>query len=124
MTELVECVPNFSEGRDKTVIDAIARAISGVNGVRLLDVDPGVATPVGRVERAAERGAVPVGDRGGGAAVVEADLDLPPRAVERTDRGGRCDGGRRPRRRRRPHGRCHTEQGEQQHRPPTRPGPG
>jgi glutamate formiminotransferase/formiminotetrahydrofolate cyclodeaminase len=44
VTELVECVPNFSEGRDKSVIDAIARAISGVNGVRLLDVDPGVDT--------------------------------------------------------------------------------
>ncbi len=44
MSPLVECVPNFSEGRDKSVIDAIARAISGVNGVRLLDVDPGADT--------------------------------------------------------------------------------
>ncbi len=44
MTRLVECVPNFSEGRDRSVIDAIARAISGVNGVRLLDVDPGADT--------------------------------------------------------------------------------
>ena len=44
MSQLVECVPNFSEGRDKSVIDAIARAISGVNGVRLLDVDPGADT--------------------------------------------------------------------------------
>jgi len=43
-SRLVECVPNFSEGRDKAVIDAIARAISGVNGVRLLDVDPGADT--------------------------------------------------------------------------------
>jgi len=43
-TRLVECVPNFSEGRDKAVIDAIARAISGVSGVRLLDVDPGADT--------------------------------------------------------------------------------
>ena len=41
---LVECVPNFSEGRDKSVIDAIARAISGVSGARLLDVDAGVDT--------------------------------------------------------------------------------
>ena len=41
---LVECVPNFSEGRDKAVIDAIARAISGVSGVRLLDVDTGADT--------------------------------------------------------------------------------
>ena len=42
--KLVECVPNFSEGRDRAVIDAIARAIESVDGVRLLDVDPGVAT--------------------------------------------------------------------------------
>src|SRR5262245_42279369 len=41
---LVECVPNFSEGRDKSVIDAIARAISATSGVRLLDVDPGADT--------------------------------------------------------------------------------
>jgi glutamate formiminotransferase / formiminotetrahydrofolate cyclodeaminase len=41
---MVECVPNFSEGRDKSVIDAIARAISGVAGVSLLDVDPGPDT--------------------------------------------------------------------------------
>jgi glutamate formiminotransferase / formiminotetrahydrofolate cyclodeaminase len=38
---IVECVPNFSEGRDKAVIEAIARSISGVAGVSLLDVDPG-----------------------------------------------------------------------------------
>jgi glutamate formiminotransferase/formiminotetrahydrofolate cyclodeaminase len=44
VSQLVECVPNFSEGRDKPVIDAIARAISGVSGVRLLDVDPGADT--------------------------------------------------------------------------------
>ena len=44
MTRLVECVPNFSEGRDKSVIDTIARAISGVSGVQLLDVDPGADT--------------------------------------------------------------------------------
>ncbi len=41
---LVECVPNFSEGRDKNVIKAITDTISSVEGVRLLDVDPGVAT--------------------------------------------------------------------------------
>ena len=41
---LVECVPNFSEGRDKPVIDAISRAISAASGVRLLDVDPGADT--------------------------------------------------------------------------------
>ncbi|MFN8060431.1 MAG: glutamate formimidoyltransferase [Vicinamibacterales bacterium] len=44
MTQLVECVPNFSEGRDKAVIDAIARAIASVGGVTLLDVDPGADT--------------------------------------------------------------------------------
>ena len=41
---IVECVPNFSEGRDQAVIDAIADAIRGVEGVSLLDVDPGAAT--------------------------------------------------------------------------------
>jgi glutamate formiminotransferase/formiminotetrahydrofolate cyclodeaminase len=44
VSALVECVPNFSEGRDKSVIDAIAAAISGTNGVRLLDVDAGADT--------------------------------------------------------------------------------
>jgi len=44
MPALVECVPNFSEGRDRSVIDAISRAISGVSGVRLLDVDAGADT--------------------------------------------------------------------------------
>lgn len=41
---LVECVPNFSEGRDPTILDAIATSIRGVDGVQLLDVDPGQAT--------------------------------------------------------------------------------
>ena len=41
---IVECVPNFSEGRDAAVIEAIANAIRGVEGVSLLDVDPGAAT--------------------------------------------------------------------------------
>lgn len=40
---LVECVPNFSEGRDQAVIDAIAEAIRAAGAV-LLDVDPGKAT--------------------------------------------------------------------------------
>lgn len=44
MSALVECVPNFSEGRDRSVIDAIARAISGASGVRLLDIDAGADT--------------------------------------------------------------------------------
>jgi len=41
MEKIVECVPNFSEGRDKSVIDAIAAAIKSVDRVKLLDVDPG-----------------------------------------------------------------------------------
>ncbi len=40
----MECVPNFSEGRDMAVIDAIAASIKEVNGVSLLDVDPGADT--------------------------------------------------------------------------------
>ena len=44
MSRLVECVPNFSEGRNRAVIDAIAEAIRGVAGVKLLDVDPGADT--------------------------------------------------------------------------------
>lgn len=44
MQKLVECVPNFSEGRDRTVLDAIAGEISSVDGAQLLDVDPGAAT--------------------------------------------------------------------------------
>jgi len=43
-TRIVECVPNFSEGRDRSVIDAIARSITSVSGVSLLDVDPGADT--------------------------------------------------------------------------------
>jgi glutamate formiminotransferase/formiminotetrahydrofolate cyclodeaminase len=42
--KLIECVPNFSEGRDPSVIDAITGSITAVEGVVLLDVDPGVAT--------------------------------------------------------------------------------
>lgn len=41
---IVECVPNFSEGRDRAVIHAIADAIREVPGVKLLDVDPGKST--------------------------------------------------------------------------------
>lgn len=41
---LVECVPNFSEGRDQATIDHIAAAIAGVDGAHLLDVDPGRST--------------------------------------------------------------------------------
>ncbi|KAB2888184.1 MAG: glutamate formimidoyltransferase [Desulfobulbaceae bacterium] len=41
MERIVECVPNFSEGRDRAVIDRITAQIEGVEGVRLLDVDSG-----------------------------------------------------------------------------------
>jgi len=41
MDKIVECVPNFSEGKDKTIINAIAAAVESVDGVKLLDVDPG-----------------------------------------------------------------------------------
>jgi glutamate formiminotransferase/formiminotetrahydrofolate cyclodeaminase len=44
MKRLIECVPNYSEGRDKSVIDAIVAAIRTVEGVNVLDVDPGEAT--------------------------------------------------------------------------------
>ena len=44
MKQLVECVPNYSEGRDRSVIDAIVAAIQTVEGVKVLDVDPGEAT--------------------------------------------------------------------------------
>lgn len=41
---LIECVPNFSEGRDEETIRAIADAIASAEGAELLDVDPGRAT--------------------------------------------------------------------------------
>jgi len=44
MPRLIECVPNFSEGRDLAVIRQITDAIEAVDGVKLLDVDPGHAT--------------------------------------------------------------------------------
>ncbi|MBQ7868729.1 MAG: glutamate formimidoyltransferase [Prevotella sp.] len=42
--QIVECVPNFSEGRDMGIIKQITDEIESVKGVRLLDVDPGEAT--------------------------------------------------------------------------------
>ena len=42
--QIVECVPNFSEGRDKAVIKQITDVIEACEGVKLLDVDPGEAT--------------------------------------------------------------------------------
>ncbi|MBN2601536.1 MAG: glutamate formimidoyltransferase [Candidatus Marinimicrobia bacterium] len=44
MPEIIECIPNFSEGRDLNVIKAIADAIESIDGVKLLDVDPGADT--------------------------------------------------------------------------------
>jgi len=44
MQKLIECVPNFSEGRDQNVIREITDAIKSVDGVSLLDVDPGAST--------------------------------------------------------------------------------
>ncbi len=44
MKQIIECVPNFSEGRDKGVIDSIVKSIAVVEGVKVLDVDPGEAT--------------------------------------------------------------------------------
>jgi glutamate formiminotransferase / formiminotetrahydrofolate cyclodeaminase len=40
MNQIVECVPNFSEGRDNNIIDAIAGSIDGVEKVKLLSVEP------------------------------------------------------------------------------------
>ena len=60
MQKLIECVPNFSEGRDLNVIRQITAAIESVEGVSLLDVDPGastnrtVVTCVGRPEATVE----------------------------------------------------------------------
>ena len=42
--QLIECVPNFSEGRDLSIIKQITDEIESVEGVKLLDVDPGKAT--------------------------------------------------------------------------------
>jgi glutamate formiminotransferase/formiminotetrahydrofolate cyclodeaminase len=41
---IVECIPNFSEGRDRGIIEAIARSISKIEDITLLDVDPGADT--------------------------------------------------------------------------------
>src|SRR3989441_6730339 len=60
MQKLIECVPNFSEGRDQNVIRQITNAIESVDGVSLLDVDPGettnrtVVTLVGNPDAAVE----------------------------------------------------------------------
>ncbi|MDP7036516.1 MAG: glutamate formimidoyltransferase, partial [Candidatus Marinimicrobia bacterium] len=56
MAGLVECVPNFSEGRDKGIITQITDSIAGIDGITILDVDPGkdtnrtVVTFVGEID--------------------------------------------------------------------------
>jgi len=44
MTQLIECVPNISEGRDPKIIKEISSVVETVEGVKLLDVDPGKST--------------------------------------------------------------------------------
>jgi glutamate formiminotransferase/formiminotetrahydrofolate cyclodeaminase len=44
MKQLIECIPNFSEGRDENIIRQITDAIQSVEGIKLLNVDPGKAT--------------------------------------------------------------------------------
>ncbi len=44
MQRIIECIPNISEGRDRATINAIAAVVETVQGVMLLDVDPGAAT--------------------------------------------------------------------------------
>ncbi len=44
MKQIIECVPNFSEGRDLTIIKQITDAIESVKGIKVLNVDPGFAT--------------------------------------------------------------------------------
>ncbi|MDQ2918744.1 MAG: glutamate formimidoyltransferase [Verrucomicrobiota bacterium] len=44
MQKIIECVPNFSEGRDREIIRQITTAIESVDGVALLNVDPGAST--------------------------------------------------------------------------------
>ncbi|HKL40340.1 MAG TPA: hypothetical protein VJ894_06660, partial [Cryomorphaceae bacterium] len=44
MSALIECVPNISEGRDPKIIKEISSVVETVEGVKLLDVDPGKST--------------------------------------------------------------------------------
>ena len=44
MNQIIECVPNFSEGVDMQIIDQVCQEIKSVDGVKLLNVDPGKAT--------------------------------------------------------------------------------
>src|SRR5437867_12361522 len=72
--EIVECIPNFSEGRRKDVVDAIAGMIRSVSGVRVLDVE---------MDPSHNRAVITfIGDR---TAVVEAAFRGARVAVERID---------------------------------------
>lgn len=42
MTKIIECVPNFSEGKDERIISAIVDAIKNTPGCTVLDVDSGI----------------------------------------------------------------------------------
>lgn len=44
MKKIIECVPNFSEGRNMEIINQIAKEVEKVEGVKLLDIDPGITT--------------------------------------------------------------------------------
>ncbi len=44
MKQLIECVPNISEGRDMNIINQVVAEVEKVEGVKLLDVDPGATT--------------------------------------------------------------------------------
>lgn len=74
MRKVIECVPNFSEGRDDEVIADITSQVETVGGVRLLDVDPGRATNRTVVTMAGEPDAV-----------IEAAVRTIRRATERID---------------------------------------
>ncbi len=77
MVEVVECVPNFSEGRRKDVVDTIGSAIAGVAGARILDV---------QMDADHNRSVITfVGDR---RAVSEAAFRAASAAVERIDMNG------------------------------------
>lgn len=58
MQQIIECVPNFSEGNDLNIIKQITNEIESVEGVRLLNVDPGKATNRTVVTMVGEPGAV------------------------------------------------------------------
>ena len=44
MAQIVECVPNVSEGKDRAILDELSRVVQSIAGVRLLDMDPGAET--------------------------------------------------------------------------------